>query len=221
MKKYFGILRKCPLFNDITDESMEAILGCMGAVIKTFDKKQTIIAIGEPVRYMGIVLKGTAQIGQTDYFGNRSIVANVEPSELFGETFACAGVKVMPVDVIANEETTVMFVECLRMIQFCSNACSFHRQIIYNLMKIVATKNLVFHQKMEIIGKRSTREKLMAFLLFQAKKNNSNSFDIPYDRQELADYLQVDRSGLSAEISKLRKEGIINCRKNYFSLLQP
>lgn len=219
MRKYFEILRKCPLFNDIEDKDMESMMGCLGARVKEFHKWETIMAEGEKVKYLGIVLIGKAQIEQRDYFGNRSIVASVEPSEMFGESFACAGIDIMPVDVIATEETTVMYVDCFRIIHSCSNACSFHQQMIYNLLKVVAIKNLMFHQKMEITSKRSTREKLMAYLLFQAKKHNSNSFEIPYDRQQLADYLQVDRSGLSAEISKLRREGTIMCRKNAFSLL--
>ena len=125
----------------------------------------------------------------------------------------------MPVDVVANEDSQIMFIDCRRITQACSSACSFHQQMIYNLMKVVATKNLILHRKIEVTSKRSTREKLMAFLLLQAKRNNSNSFEIAYDRQGLADYLEVDRSGLSAEISKLHKEGKINSRKNWFELL--
>ena len=122
-------------------------------------------------------------------------------------------------DVIASENTEVMFIDCDRITRSCTNSCEFHRQIIYNLMRVVARKNLMFHQKIEITSKRTTREKLLAFLMIQAKKHQSRSFEIAYDRQELADYLQVERSGLSAEISKLRKEGIIDNRKNHFVLL--
>ena len=218
MKKYFGVLRKCPLFNDIEDENLLPMLGCLGATVRNFAKKENILLEGEPARYIGIVLDGSAQIEQTDYFGNRSIVASVSRAELFGETFSCAGVA-MPVDVVANEDSQIMFIDCRRITQACSSACSFHQQMIYNLMKVVATKNLILHRKIEVTSKRSTREKLMAFLLLQAKRNNSNSFEIAYDRQGLADYLEVDRSGLSAEISKLHKEGKINSRKNWFELL--
>ncbi len=218
MKKYFGVLRKCPLFNDIEDENLLPMLGCLGATVRNFAKKENILLEGEPARYIGIVLHGSAQIEQTDYFGNRSIVASVSRAELFGETFSCAGVA-MPVDVVANEDSQIMFIDCRRITQACSSACSFHQQMIYNLMKVVATKNLILHRKIEVTSKRSTREKLMAFLLLQAKRNNSNSFEIAYDRQGLADYLEVDRSGLSAEISKLRKEGVIKNRKNWFELL--
>ena len=206
------------MFNDIEDENLLPMLGCLGATVRNFAKKENILLEGEPARYIGIVLHGSAQIEQTDYFGNRSIVASVSRAELFGETFSCAGVA-MPVDVVANEDSQIMFIDCRRITQACSSACSFHQQIIYNLMKVVATKNLILHRKIEVTSKRSTREKLMAFLLLQAKRNNSNSFEIAYDRQGLADYLEVDRSGLSAEISKLHKEGKINSRKNWFELL--
>lgn len=219
MKKYFKVLRKCPLFNDIADENLMALLGCLGAKVTSYNKKETIISEGEDAKYIGIVLSGSAQIERIDYFGNRSIVATVEASELFGESFACAGVKTIPVDVVANESTQIMFLDCSKIIYTCSNSCEFHRQIIYNLMKVVATKNILFNQKIEITSKRTTREKLMTYLLLQAKKNKTNSFDIPYDRQELADYLEVDRSGLSAEISKLHKEGVIISRRNHFELL--
>lgn len=218
MKKYFDVLRQCSLFDNIAEGDLTPMLGCLGAVVRSFTKKENILSEGEAARYIGIVLTGSAGIEQTDYFGNRSIVASVSRAELFGETFSCAGVA-MPVDVVANEDSQIMFIDCRRITQSCSNACSFHQQMIYNLMKVIATKNLILHRKIEVTSKRSTREKLMAFLLLQAKRNNSNSFEIAYDRQGLADYLEVDRSGLSAEISKLRKEGVIKNRKNRFELL--
>lgn len=219
MKKYFEVLRKCPLFHDITDENLGAMLGCLGAKVMSFNKKETVISEGNPAKYIGIVLSGTVQIVRLDYLGNRSIVTNVEPSELFGESFACAGIKAIPVDVIASEDTEILLIDCIRLTQQCSNACDFHRQMIYNLMKVVAIKNLMLHQRIEITSKRSTREKLMTYLLLQAKKYKSNCFEIPYDRQELADYLEVDRSGLSAEISRLRKEGVLKSRRNQFELI--
>ncbi len=219
MKKYFEVLRRCPLFSGITDENLGAIVSCIGAKVSTFKKGETIIAEGTEAKNIGIVLLGEAQIVQIDYFGNRNIVTNVMPAELFGESFACAGVDVMPMDVMAKDEVEVMLIDCYRLTQTCSNACEFHRQMIYNLMKIVAMKNITFHQKIEVTSKRTTREKLMTYLLIQAKRNNSSSFEIPYDRQELADYLGVDRSGLSAEIGKSCKEGIIRSKRKWFEIL--
>ena len=112
-----------------------------------------------------------------------------------------------------------MLIDCRHIMHTCSNNCGFHQKLIYNLMKDLALKTLLFHQRIEITSKRSTREKLLAYLMLQAKKANSNSFEVPFDRQELADFLEVDRSGLSAEIGKLKREGIIDNQKNHFVLL--
>lgn len=218
MKKYFEVLRKCPLFDNIKDENLVKMISCLGAKTDTYSKNETILAEGAPAKYIGIVLSGTAQLERTDYYGNRSIVTSLGPSELFGESFACAGSDKMPVAVIASQNCEVMLIDCHRIINSCSNACEFHNQMIFNLLKVVATKNIVLNQKAEIISKRTTREKLMTYLLLQAKINGSNSFTIPYDRQMLADYLEVDRSGLSAEISKLRSEGIIESERNKFKI---
>ena len=220
MDKYFYVLRKCPLFDNIKNENLATMLGCLCAKVAAYSKKETIVAEGTPAKYIGLVLSGTAQIERTDYYGNRSIVTNIGPSELFGESFACAGAEKMPVNVIASENTEIMLIDCSKIISSCSNTCTFHSQMIYNLLKIVATKNIILNQKAEITAKRTTREKLMTYLLSQAKKSETNCFTIPYDRQELADYLNVDRSGLSSEISKLRDEGIIESRRSWFKLLQ-
>lgn len=218
MEKYYPVLDRCAMFQGIGKESVLAMLKCMGAKILSYNQGETIFAEGNPAEDIGIVLSGSAQIVKIDYFGNRSIMANVVEGEIFGESFACSEVDTLPVNVIATKNCQIMIINALRIISTCSNACEFHRQIIFNLLKVVATKNLVFNQKIEVTSKRSTREKLMTYLLIQAKNAGSNEFTIPFDRQELADYLEVDRSGLSAEISKLRKEGVLECEKGRFVL---
>ena len=219
MKKYLEILQKCSLFNHIEDENLIAILGCLDAKIESFDKKYTIFSEGHPAKYIGIMLSGSAQIIQTDYYGNRSILSGIEPSEIFAGSFACAEISSLPVTVIANEPSEVMLIDCNHILHTCSNNCEFHQQLIFNLMKNLASKAIMFQQKDEIISKRSTREKLMTYLTFQAKKAHKDSFDIPFDRQELADYLEVNRSGLSVEISKLCREGVIKNDRKHFVLL--
>ena len=219
MKKYFEILRKCPLFSGIKDEDITPMLGCVGARVVAYEKNETVIAEESAAREIGIVLCGRVRIIQIDYYGNRSILATAESGEIFGEAFACAGIGAVPVSTVSDEDSEIMFIDCMRVIGACSNACDFHRQLIYNLMKDLAQKNIMFHQKISVTSKRTTRDKLMTYLLIQAKKSGSNSFRIPYDRQELADYLEVERSGLSSEIGKLRREGIIENSKNHFELL--
>ena len=219
MKKYLEILLKCPLFGGIGEEELLRMLTCFGARIERFDKKYTIFAEGSHARHMGILLSGEAQIVQFDYYGNKSILSNIAPSEMFAEAFACADVESLPVAVIATEPSEVLFVDCNHILHTCSNNCGFHQQLILNLVRDLAENAIRFHQKVEVTGKRTTREKLMTYLLLQSKSAGSTSFEIPFDRQELADYLEVDRSGLSAEIGKLKKEGVLDCRKNRFELL--
>lgn len=219
MKKYLEILKKCPLFDKIEDDDLIRMLSCLDAKIDFFDKKYTIFSEGNPAKYVGIVLTGEAQIIQIDYYGNRSILLNVEPSEVFAEAFACAEVSSIPVTVIANKPSEIMLIDCAHILHTCTNSCGFHQQLIFNLMKDLATKAITFQQKIEIASKRTTRDKLMCYLLMQAKKSGKSVFTIPFDRQELADYLEVDRSGLSTEIGKLRNEGILRSNKNQFELL--
>ena len=220
MKNYLDILMRCPLFFGISPQNLSAMASCLGARPARFARGEVIFTEGDPARQMGLLLSGGAQIVKEDFYGNRTIVARIEPAEMFGESFACAQLAAIPVSVVATEDSEVLLMDCQRLLTTCSNSCEFHNKLIFNLLKVVATKNLMFNQKIEITSKRTTREKLLTYLNLQAKNHGSNSFTIPYDRQELADYLEVDRSGLSAEISKLRKEGILESEKNKFILLQ-
>ena len=219
MEKIFDILEICPLFTGISRQELGALLDCLGARRTEVKKGQVILAEGAPAQFVGIVLEGRVQIEKVDYYGNRSILTQAGPGELFAESFACADAAEMPVSAIATEDGAVMLIQRTRITTGCSNACGFHSRLIANLLKIVSQRNLQLSQKIEITGKRTTREKLMAYLVGQAKYHGSDSFTIPFDRQALADYLQVERSAMSAEISKLRKEGILESHKNHFRLL--
>ncbi len=221
MENYVVALQKCPLFHGISEQNLSSILRCLGAKVSSYSKKETILAEGTPAKYVGVVLSGAVQIIQDDYFGNRNIVTFIGPSELFGESFACAGVSAIPVSAIASEPAETLLIDCQKITHPCSQGCEFHQQLIHNLLKVMAEKNLIFHQKIAITSKRTTREKLLAYLMLQAQKNHSNTFEIPYSRQELADYLEVERSGLSVVISKLAKEGILETRQKTFKLIKP
>ena len=218
MEQYLPIIRTSKLFSGIETSNLSAMLGCLGARFLSFSKSEPILQEGQPAKDVGLLLSGSAQVLRIDYYGNRSIVANVSPAQLFGEAFACAEVELLHVSVVATERCQVMMIDCRRITITCDSACSFHNQMIFNLLKVVAQKNILFHQKIEITSQRSTREKLMTYLLMQAKEQGSSQFTIPFDRQALADYLEVERSGLSAEISKLRKEGVLDTKRNWFKL---
>jgi CRP-like cAMP-binding protein len=195
------------------------MLVCLGARVMSFDKKYTVFTEGTAAKYIGIVLSGSVQVQHFDCFGNRSILAEIDAGGMFAEEFAAAGVESIPVSVVANEPSEVMLIDCSHILHTCRNNCGFHQKLIYNLMKGLAEKTISFHRRIEITSKRSTREKLLAYLAYWAQRTGKNEFDINFDRQELADYLEVERSGLSAEIGKLKKEGIIDSYKNHFVLL--
>ncbi|MBE6935070.1 MAG: Crp/Fnr family transcriptional regulator [Ruminococcaceae bacterium] len=219
MQKYFSVLRNCPLFHEVADADLGALLSCLDVREASYPRRSVIFAEGDEASAFGIVLRGMVQMIRTDYYGNRSIVSNVGVSGIFAEAFVCAEAERIPVSVVAVEDTDVLLVDYRRMMRSCSNACVFHQQMIYNLMRELAEKTIRFHEKLEITAHRSTREKLLAYLRQQAKAAGSTHFEIPFDRQELADYLEVERSGLSAEISKLRREGILESERKSFTLL--
>ena len=219
MKKYLEILKKCPLFSDIGVDGLSQILSCLNARVMSFGKKQMILTEGSSARNIGIVLSGSVHIVQLDYYGNQTILANAYPSDLFCESFACAGVETLPVSVVSNEPCEILLFEGKGVVHTCERNCEFHRKMIYNLVHDLAGKSIALHQRIKIVSKRTTRDKLMEYLMVQAAECGKSSFDIPYDRQELADFLEVDRSGLSVEISKLKREGIIDNHKRSFTLL--
>jgi len=219
MQEYQSILSKCPLFDGIRPEELHAMLGCIGGRTLSVAKGQAVFREGDPATHVGMVITGAVRLIREDYYGSRSIVAHIGPAQLFGETYACAGVESLPISIVADVDSQVLLMDCRRITTSCCNACSFHSRMVFNLLRLVATKNLMYDQKIQVTAKRTTREKLMAYLLDQAKQQGCNSFSIPFDRQELADYLEVDRSGLSSEIGKLRKEGVLKSEKNHFTLL--
>ena len=219
MEKYYEILAGNPLFAGIDRENVLAMMGCIGGHVQKAEKNQPIFREGDPAVYVGLVLSGAVRMERADYNGNRSIIALAGAGELFGETYACAGIPALPVSFIADEAAQVLLMDCRRITTSCSGSCGFHHRMIQNLLRLVATRNMAYDQKIQITSRRTTREKLLAYLHSEAKRQGSRSFVIPYDRQELADYLEVDRSGLSVEIGKLRKEGVLTCEKREFQLL--
>ena len=218
MKKYLEILKKCPLFGGMKEEDMIPMLGCIGASVKTYRKGEFILAEGLPAREIGILLSGALELTQTDYHGNKNLLATVHAGELFGESFACAGLGESPLDAVATADCKILLLRMEKILRTCHNACSFHNQMIFNLVHVLAAKNVAFQQKLTTLSKRSTREKVLTYLLFQSKRQGKAEFDIPLDRQALADYLGVDRSGLCVELSKLSREGVLSYHKNHFTL---
>ena len=164
MQNFFPVLRQCQLFSGIAENDLLAMLRCLNVTVQQYRKGQTLIAEGEKPEKFGIVLSGAVQLWRIDYSGNRSIMASVAPSQIFGESFVCAEADAIPIQVVASEPCEIMLIDGSRILHACGNGCDFHHQVIFNLLKMTARKNLVFHQKLEITSRRSTREKLLTYL---------------------------------------------------------
>ena len=213
------VLKNCPLFQGVGEDNLTAMLSCLNARTARYERGQIIFLEGEPANCVGIVLQGEVQILREDYEGSRNVLGVAGSGQLFGEVFACAGVARLPVSVIAGGDSRVILVDCKRIIQTCESSCEFHTRVIHNLLRIVAEKNLMLNQKIEFMARKTTQEKLMTYLCAQAKAQGSDQFTIPFDRQALADYLGVERSAMSAELSKLRKAGKIDYHRSHFRIL--
>lgn len=215
----YEFLQKVPLFAGISAPDLPALMACLSATVRSYEKDETIFMAGQPATSVGIVISGSAHVLNEDFMGNRTIIAALGEGELFGESMACAHVERLPVSVVATEKCRAMLIDYRRIVSTCPSSCSFHNRLIANMLTIVASKNVILNQKVEIISRRSTREKLIAYLSAQAQRAGSNSFTIPFRRQDLADFLCVERSAMSAALSKLQKEGMIKTSKNKFELL--
>lgn len=219
MQNIFPTIEKCRLFKDISPLDSEKLLSCLNAGIKTFEKGSIIFSEGAPARHAGILLSGKLNIINDDYYGNHNILADISPGELFGEVFACADTEFIPVTVAANEKSDILLFDCRRIISPCAENCEFHRILTGNLLAAVSEKALFLNRKLSFISKRTTREKLLSYLLYFSKQTGRTSFCIPFNRQELADFLCVDRSALSAEMSRMKRDRIIEYDRNRFTLL--
>lgn len=219
MKNYFEILQKVSLFKGIEEQDLLSLLSCLSPRQKRYKKNAVVFRSGDTVSEIGIVLTGSILIAREDEDGRRNIVNKLVQGDLFAETFVCARIKEMPITAFAEVESEVQFIDYHRIVTGCSISCPFHYALIRNMLSVLAEKNIILNQKLEYLSKRTIREKLIAYLYDSAKYAGKRQFQIPFNRQELADYLYVDRSAMSKELGKMKKEGIIEFYKDRFELL--
>ncbi len=212
-EKYGDILLSLPLFEGMRSDEVLRFLTSCRAFVTDFNGGDVIFSAGDSARFIGAVLSGSARIVRDDFYGNRNIIAHTERGELFGEAFALAGEKHLPVSVLAAERSAVLFMDGHFLLSDGGRAA-------LNMLKIASRKNVVLNNKIEVMSKRTTREKLLAYFLQQSEKCGSNEFTIPFNRQELADFLSVDRSAMCTELGRLSRGGLIEFRKNRFKLVR-
>ena len=219
MKRYVSVLKNTQLFAGVGEEEIETMLNCLGATLKKKKKGEYVFRAGEHIHNLTVLVKGNLHIQKDDYWGNRAILGSVAVGEMFGEAYVSPDSGTLLNDVVAVEDSSVMFFDIHRILSVCPSACKFHSLTVKNLFFAISEKNRKLVAKLGHISNRTTREKLLSYLSDEAKRNKSASFSIPFNRQQLADFLSVDRSAMSNELGKMRNEGLIQFHKNHFILL--
>lgn len=218
--EYINIIASSKLFEGICADEIIGLLPCLSATEQNYKKDSYIYHMGDTTTKIGLVISGCVHLVKEDYWGNHTILSEVMPGEFFGEAYACLKTESLAISCVSTEPTTIIFLDIQKIITVCTSACNFHTRLIQNLMMVLAQKNVLLTQKLDHISKRSTRDKLLSYLSAQAAKQHSNTFTIPFNRQQLADYLSVDRSAMSSELCKLRDQGLLTFYKNSFTLSQ-
>lgn len=218
MEKYLKLLREMALFEGIGEKEILGMLKCLNASLRNYENGNVIFQEGERVGAVGAVLEGRVQVVREDVHGNRLIMTEMGPADLFAEAFAPAEIEEIPVSVYASEKSRILFLDFKRIITQCSSHCEFHSHLVRNMMKVLAQKNVMLSNRIDLLGKRSIREKLLAYFWSQSKKIKKNRIVLPFNRNELADFLCVDRSAMSRVLGQMQEEGIISFKKNVFQL---
>ena len=214
------ILTECALFHGLRRAQIREMLPCLSARQARFRRGQFLLRAGDQAAWAGIILSGEAEVLQEDFWGNRNLLAAVGPGGLFAEAFACAQA-VSPVSVLCKTDGSVLYLDVRAVFSPCEKACAQHRALCQNLIRVLAEKNMQLNEKAGFLSQRTTREKLLAYLSAQARRAGSASFCIPFDRQQLADFLSVNRSAMSAELSRMQHEGLLRTDRSRFTLCLP
>lgn len=220
MNEYITVLKKTKLFSGVDENDIPEMLSCLAAKLCSYKKGQTVLHRGEYLSSILILVNGKLQIQNEDYWGNRSILNIINVGEMFGEAYTAPGSEAIANDVIALENSDILYLDASKIISSCCSGCRFHLTVVQNLFYELSEKNRHLVQKISHMSKRSTREKIISYLSLEARKQNSSIIVIPFNRQQLADYLSVDRSALSNELGKMRDAGMLDFYKNRFELKQ-
>lgn len=218
MEKYFNQIKNSPLFFGMNEDELRGILECFNARLKSYESGEMIIRQSDVITNLYLVLEGGVNIEKDTYWGRRIIITKLGVNDNIAMSFvACKAIE-STIDAIASENTKLLMLNYEKCTSMCQNACARHKVLINNMFEILAKENLELLQKIENISQKSIRDKLLTYLSTEARKNKNNVFEIPFNRQDLADYLNIDRSAMSFELSKLQKEGLIQYEKNKFLL---
>lgn len=218
MKKICDAMKKSVLFWGIREEDLEQIVSCFEVKLSRYERDEFVIHQGERAKGVGLVVSGQLHIIREDFLGNREILTEVGPGDIFDEVYAVLADEYQSIAVVAVQQAEAAFLSIDKMLTTCSSNCTFHNIIIKNMLRVMAQKNLMLTRKMAHLSRKSIREKLVSYLSDESSRQGKREIKIPFNRQQLADYLSVERSALSRELSKMKDEGLIEFYKNQFVL---
>ena len=219
MEKYYPSLLKCPLFSNISEHDFPTLLFCINASLRKYKNDEYLFLAGDEVNYIGILISGSLELIKENPAGAQHIVSFLEPTNLFAEAIVCTRNRISPVSLIARGDCEVLLIPYEKIIKTCSNACGFHLQLIRNMMIILGERNNGLFFKIELLTIKSMREKIATYLLLESQKQNALLFQIIPNRNELADYLNVSRTSMCRELSRMKDLGLIDYYQNSFKIL--
>ena len=208
-----------PMFRDISLTDCRTLMNCLGCREKTYQKDQIIAATENSSRQIGIVISGCIHIIKEDIWGRRTFLTYTGDDGIFGEVLMGENLSERGILFKAAEPTTILIIPADRILHPCRNSCPFHHKLSRNLFRMISHKNADLTEKIEITSKSSLREKILAYLSIESRRNGSTNFTVPLNRTEMADYLCTNRSALSRELAKMKKDGIIDYESNTFRIL--
>jgi len=219
LEKYYNQIKNSPLFFGMNDDELKGLLECFHARVRRYEKEEMIIRQGDMITNIYLILDGEVNIEKDSYWGRRIIITRLGKNDNIALSFVGSKDIESSIDAITTKDTLMLILSYEKCTSMCQNACSRHKVLINNLFQILSKENIELIQKIENVSQKTIRDKLLTYLSNEAQRQHSSHFEIHFNRQDLADYLNVDRSAMSFELSKLQKEGIIKYDKNRFELL--
>jgi CRP-like cAMP-binding protein len=221
MLKEIETIKASPLFENIQEPDLSAMLDCLGAAVRDYKKSEFIFLEGAELKQIGVVIEGSVYMVKEDVWGEKTILAVMTSGEIFGESFVCGDCDCSTVSFQASADCKILCLSFHRVLCVCRKACAYHNRLVENMVTLIAHKNVKLMEKMAVLSKKSIRDRILTWLSQQVQFYGSKTFLSPLGRLDLADYLCVDRSALTRELSRMKSDGLLDYDKNTFVLKAP
>ena len=208
-----------PLFQGLEREEISEVLQKFHALIKHFPKSDYIYLAGDCVENLCVVLEGTVQMIKEDIWGEKSIIANLGAGSVFAENFLGKLGDRSVVSYFVASDSEILMLPLGRALYDVSAPSKASQRLMCNIVSVLADNNTRLIEKTEILCKKTLRSKILAYLEQEARNNDCRQITIPFNRTDLANYLDADRSALTRELARMREEGLIDYNKNTFTIL--